>query len=182
MDIVRTSEWLQGIAAVGVLIGLLLVAYELRQQHELARAQLGSETLAGFQDIAQALRDPDTVRIYAKAINDPESLTFEEQIVLDGLFTEIVYTYIVRQNYLFLRDVFDGTPERFKAIVGELILSNEYGRAWWAEHRSRFSSGVGELLDETASTAAGNPYRESAERILDGALQERALQLMEQQR
>ena len=180
MDIVRTSEWLQVVAAIGVIVGLLLVAYELRQEQELARAQLGSETMAGFQDVAQALRDRDTVSIYTKAITDPESLTFEEQIILDGLFTEVVYTYLVRQNYLFLRGVFDVTPERFRNIAGDLILSNEYGRSWWAEHRSRFSSEVGELLDEAGGRAAANSYRESADRILERVQQERAQQQMEQ--
>lgn len=49
MQISRVNEKLQFFAAVGVLAGLILVAYEIRQNNDLAEADAVRAMLAGWQ-------------------------------------------------------------------------------------------------------------------------------------
>lgn len=173
MNVGKLNDWLQLAAGIGVLAGLLLVAYELRQERELVRAQLGSDTISGFQDVMQALREDETAGVYEKMLVDPASLTLREQLVLDSLLSEIIYAYATRPNYLVVRGVFEDRPDRFAFLASELILTSAYGRQWWSENRRRFGPGANLAMDDIAFGIDQRQYRDSAARILERTLQER---------
>ena len=74
----RVNSWLSLIASVGILAGLILVAIELNQNTDQLRLQL---TFQANQKIFENNRDllgDNPTPAYAKAITDPENLTYEE--------------------------------------------------------------------------------------------------------
>ena len=151
MSMKKLNDWLQLAAAAGVLAGLLLVAYELRQQHELARAQMGSETFAAQQELLNSLRDVATARAFAKANESPESLTVEEQVILHSLYLETVTVTVGRHGYMIARGVFDpslGLPAR---TAGRILFSSDYGRQWWDLERDRFLPQMRDAIDAVSA-------------------------------
>lgn len=151
MNTEKLNDWLQLAAAVGVLAGLLLVAYELRQQHELARAEMGSETFAARQELLSSLRDVATARAYAKAYESPASLTIEEHLILDSLCSETVTVTVGRHDHMIARGVFDPNLDRPARTAGRILFSSDYGRQWWNVRRDGVGPRVRDALDAVAA-------------------------------
>ena len=84
----RINRLLTLVANLGVLAGLLLVAYELRQSAGIATAQARLEYSAGWRSVDGSRQDRDFAAVIAKSIQSPESLTLTERIQLDGFADE----------------------------------------------------------------------------------------------
>ena len=135
MDIVRLSEWLQLVAAVGVIAGLMLVAYELRQNQELTRAQLNSETLAAMENLSRSRQQEPLARAIAKTHEAPLELTPAERVMLDGYYVESFQTII--REFTFIRSgLYEDELDFYIAVFARNVLLTEYGKLWWADTRS----------------------------------------------
>ena len=88
------NEWVNVGAAISVLAGLLLVAYELRQNNELAKA----ETVRALWELDSELRQlelqSDILPLLRTSVDEPSPLTDEE---IDRLDT---YLALAMQNQL----------------------------------------------------------------------------------
>ena len=150
MDTGKLNDWLQIVAAVGVVAGLVLVAYELRQQQDLAYAQLVSDMYNAQQALNKSLQEAGVAQAYAKSTTAPESLTLDEQLVLNGLFHETVQVLVNRQEYMVRIGLFRDDPAFGASIAGQVLFANAYGRAWWEEIRLDYEPVTRELMDEAA--------------------------------
>ena len=151
MNLQKLNDWLQLVAAIGVIVGLGMVAYELRQQHELAYAQLVSDSYNSNQSLLQSWQDEDNAAVFIKSIDSPESLTPEEQIVLQALFSEVVAEYVGRYDNLRRMGLFQNDPELSTSYAGGVVFASAYGRAWWDENRMDFPPPVRALMDRAAT-------------------------------
>ena len=158
MNTEKLNDWLQLAASTGVLIGLLLVGYELRQDAELTRAQLGSALMSSFDELNRS--GQRNAGVIAKSITSPEELTFEEYITLDRYFWEVFTVAILRDDYLVNRGIFDSSEEEMATIFIDLVLSSPYGRAWWAENRHRAYPNLAATIDATASQIERKSYEQ----------------------
>lgn len=165
MNTSKLSDWLQMTAAVGVIAGLGLVAYELRQQHELVRVQLMSEYFFAYQEHSRSFQDEITAAAYAKSLSSPESLTPQEQVILYGLFNEIMSVYLVTPFSLVDSGFFRINPERLGSTGASLIFASEFGHTWWADSRSRWPPPIQEIIDELAVSPDDLPVVGPAQRI-----------------
>ena len=94
----RKSRWIDGLqffASLGVLAGLILVAYEIRQNNDLAQADAVRAMLVGWQQIAISEYETDIVSIYIKSIEDPENLTPAEIGKMSAWLTVVVNQYML---------------------------------------------------------------------------------------
>ena len=88
-DIVNTkrlNRWLSLGANIGVVIGLLLVAYQIRQEANLAKLQLFSDHTDARREWAQAMMGDDPMAVVAKSIERPEELTLAELQIMDHYY------------------------------------------------------------------------------------------------
>ncbi len=94
MQVSKLNEWANVAAAISVLAGLLLVAYELRQNNELAKA----ETVRALWELDSELRQlelqSDILPLLRTSVDEPSSLTDEEIDRLDS------YLALAMQNQL----------------------------------------------------------------------------------
>lgn len=151
----RDSRWIDGmqlIASVGVLVGLILVFYEIRQNNELAEADSVRAMLVSWQQIAFSEYETDIVELYIKSVEDPENLTSAEIGKLSAWLTVVMNQYLLTfemnerglgYNY---GDVDDG-PE--KELLGgfEGYFGTPFGRSWYLENKSWITPEVVEILD-----------------------------------
>lgn len=82
MTLDSLNRWLSLMANIGVLIGILFLAIEFRQNSEYMALQLEFEQpTQKIFDINRDLQNPETARIVAKSIERPGELTFHEGLV-----------------------------------------------------------------------------------------------------
>jgi hypothetical protein len=120
MDTDRLNRWLTLGANVGVLIGIVLLVVEVRQNNENLIAQSHATYHASWQDVwGMAAEDSRLAEILGKEIGG-ESLTRAEFIQLAAYWTKILMTYQwtytelpaeeSASNLLYLKDSFDEFP------------------------------------------------------------------------
>lgn len=80
------NRWLSLAANIAVLIGIVFLALEIRQNsnHLALQLEFGQPTQKVFEN-NRDLADPVKVRVFAKAIETPGELTFEEGLVAASL-------------------------------------------------------------------------------------------------
>ena len=109
----KLDRWIGVVGNLAVVIGLVVVAVELRQTSVIANGELSSEFMANWQEFDRSRQDPSFAAVYAKSIERPDELTLTEQIQLDahywsamnqlelarmlveaGLFNPVSYTHL----------------------------------------------------------------------------------------
>jgi len=86
MKIDSIDRWLSFAANIGVVIGIAFLAIEVRQNSEYMALQLefGQPTQKIF-DNNRDMQNPVTAKIFAKAVENPAELTFDEALVASSL-------------------------------------------------------------------------------------------------
>ena len=140
----QATEWVQGIAAIAVIAGLVLVIWELRQSRQVATAQLTSDAMSQTLqlDLSQVGDDPKVA--LARACQDPNSLTIEDLVVLRSY-------YIATVGVVFRAFLIEQRSELYEGIwidAGEGrfpdVFYSRAGRLWWARQQHVYPK---ELVD-----------------------------------
>jgi len=84
MDMDRLNRWITLGANVGILIGLCLVGYEIRQNSALVRAQIVATAFADQKALAIAQMGDDYPRVLARSVEEPGSMTLEDVAVVQS--------------------------------------------------------------------------------------------------
>ena len=169
MNSSRAANWLQIIGNLGLIAGLVLVAVQIKQNNDLAKAQLLSEGwLAAIQmNLAQIGENP--AASMAKANTAPHQLTDEDLLVLSRVATAhaLLGTRAVSLDAAGFRFF---PPEEFAPTL-VANLNSPFGIAWWNEARRLGGPAQGALADAVdrrfteLGTAAGRGQLESLGRI-----------------
>jgi len=150
LDITHASKvfnWLQAIGGFGVLAGLLLVAYQIKQNTDLVHAQLNSDAWNEWIAIDASKQGGDFATTLAKSIESPESLTMAEVLELDGyLFTYV--DQLSRDRELYELGVFDAPLHILVAESAHDYFGNKFARVWWEETKWKFRSDVVAAIDK----------------------------------
>lgn len=83
----------QIITCVALVIGLMLVIWELRENREATRSLLTSEAMAFYSSLNTAVMGEETADVLAKACERPDELTASDYYVLDNYYAEILNRY-----------------------------------------------------------------------------------------
>ena len=86
MGTTKLNSWLGFVANIGVILGLVLVAYQINQEAELTKIQLFSEATSSRKEFNQAMMGSDPMEIVAKSVERPHELTLAELQVMDMYF------------------------------------------------------------------------------------------------
>ncbi|CAN0591714.1 unnamed protein product, partial [Ectocarpus sp. 12 AP-2014] len=83
------NHWISLAANVGVVIGLFILIFEVRQNAALTRLSLDSELSTAHSNIELRLSDPDIAEAWMKAIYAEEELSETDLRVVDGIFVSV---------------------------------------------------------------------------------------------
>ena len=84
MDMDRLNRWLTLLANIGILVGLILVGYEIRQNSALVRAQIVATAFSDQKALMIAQMGDDYPRALAQSVDESDSLTIEDVAVLQS--------------------------------------------------------------------------------------------------
>jgi hypothetical protein len=166
MDFSKLNSWLQVSANIGIVLGLVLVGVQLKQNTDLARIQMLNEETQRVVDYELEVVGERGAEVWAKSIEDPENLTLDEVRILEALlwsFTENLRgTYRLAQ--LGLLEEEDWRVRLESEVV--FYLSDRYSRAWWANYAGSPSPSVPEELRLAIDAVIASDDRDVTDYIL----------------
>jgi hypothetical protein len=132
----RISDWIQIAASLSVLVGLILVAIEIRESNRVATSESVGAISQSWIDISLVGAESDLSRILAKSYEDPYNLSTEEMIRLSFWYESMMgsYDWWLRSSELGTSelnpaaDFGANAEEYFGSPFGRAFL--EYARTW----------------------------------------------------
>lgn len=132
MNSSKLSDWLQIAANVGIIVGLLLVGIQLKQNSDLLRTQLLFEESGRQVQLESQVIGEVGAEVWAKSIANPRNLSLAEQRIMEAFLWSFVEQL---RSMRLLAELGLLDDSEWKARVesdAAFYLANEYGRAWWA--------------------------------------------------
>ena len=154
MNTSKLNNWLQVAANIGIVLGLVLVGVQLKQNSDLARIQLVYAESQSAIDLELEVVGEQGAAVWAKSIEDPEDLTLAEVRIMEALlwgFAENLHgTYRLAELGLLEEEDW---RRRVESEV-TFYLSDRYSRAWWANYGGTSDTFPAELRDAVNATIA----------------------------
>jgi hypothetical protein len=130
------GDWVQILSALSILIGIVVVVYEIRQTRAVAEAQLITDQSGIVVSARMSVVGEDGARILAKACDEPAELTRAETEVLSAYYRTLLFSLISRMRVPsetgLLDEVSFGGSWRGQSMgVAGTVLGTPYGRFWW---------------------------------------------------
>lgn len=145
----KLNDWIEFIGFSGVIVGLVFVYVEIRQNSTIARAQLSSETARINLDLLEQQRDKDFSEVLAKSYDSPMELTVAERIQMSSyLVNALMYTY--RERHYYSLGLFETWDDGIR-IYAPQFFGRGYGRSWWEVNKRFHHPEVVERIDSALS-------------------------------
>jgi hypothetical protein len=128
----KFREWneiaeLVGIAAI--VASLVFVGLQMRQDHVLARSELGAGSFENLASLRQEMTGTEFAATYAKMLEQPGQLTTMEQLQVNA-YLDAVKFLILRECYLKERGIFPECDIMVRQY-GPYFFGNSYAQSWW---------------------------------------------------
>ena len=164
METDKVNRWLTLAANVGVLGGLILVAFQINQSTEITKAQLANDYYLADMQIELAMMGDEPVKSWIKAVYTPDDLNQEDAAVLDRYFNFGLIQLNRLQKMHELGLATDDWADRIDYL--DWHLGNEVGRRWWSHSRKGYRAEFVRMIDDVL---AESDYRDN-QRQLDSML------------
>ena len=135
MESSKLFNIVQLIASIGLIVGIILVIWELRQAREIAKAEAVAASFAQYTQRVQTMMGENSAAAVAKACDYPDELTTEEMIILNRYYNEVINNMrhtLLTQSVSGDLAVFDW--RQWAHNYGD-VFDTEYGRWWWQDYR-----------------------------------------------
>ena len=138
IDKEKIARYSSGLASVAVLVGLVLVAYELRQNTEQLSLELEWQINQKMFENNRDMQNEYTASIYAKSITNGDDLTFDEFLVATGLITNLLNIW---EDRFFLYEHGLIEESEWKQFIDEdigITLGNAFAQNYWRVTKGMF--------------------------------------------
>ena len=160
------NDYLQLAASIGVIIGLGLVAYEIRENNAIAYQQATSGTWQNWTDLSAAQFESNIAGIIAKSMTEPDEVSLAEMVKLNFWLSAQLNAW---EEDLATAKLSGGAPSR---VVDQLVVEvpwlfgNRLTRGWYEENRNWLSPEFAEAIDQKLKSVPLGSDLESFERIM----------------
>ena len=163
MNKTKLNDWMQLAASLGVIIGLVMVASEIRTSNRIGLDQANAESTDRFSTLYQHLSSADAAELLARA-HEGEELTRAEMYRLDSLLNLIVVTlfhdWTTEQSGTVS---FEGGFEAFYTPSIQWFFDSAPARRKWELDRGAWETPFANIIDR----ALANTDKRSALADLD---------------
>jgi hypothetical protein len=129
----KLSNLFQILASIGVLIGLIAIAVELKQNTAIATAEHTREFFLAWLDVSALEVESDIGEIVIKSIEQPDSLTADDLYKLNSWLIMIMSLYASMTPLVEL-GIAEEVSTMDEAYAGYLFAS-KYSRQWFERNR-----------------------------------------------
>jgi len=153
----KLSDWLQILAAIGVIAGLVFVAEEIRQNNRLARAESVREIYLVWQDIYRFGYAHDVQLLLQKSIEKPSELTDAEILRLSEYYFMVLDAYLVQ---VAMHERFDLAYNAYDYLFDLApMFTSEFGRNLLRENEQNIGAESDAFLDALKAEVDKSPIR-----------------------
>ena len=151
MQETNNNDWLQIGAALGVFIGLLLIAFEIRNLNQIATGE-GSLTISDyFFEHSMSEYESDIYELLAKSAENPGEMSTSEIMRLSAYMTQLVSIYDQwMSTYEFGASRMDSI-DSLRANANQ-YFGSKFGRAWFEENRDWMRPDIAETIAHELAT------------------------------
>jgi hypothetical protein len=124
-------------ANIGIIVGLVLVTLQLRQNASLARIEILSQDISDERAVEIGMLGDAGAVAWAKSIENPRSMTSADVKVVDGYLVNQVQGWL---RILLLESeglVESGTTEARIRTGVDFYFGNRFAQAWWKYESQR---------------------------------------------
>ena len=143
----RFNDFLQIGGILGVIIGLVLVAYEIRETNRVAFEQIAYESTSAFTEWEKMWADPYVAQVLVKVAENEEPLTRQEMYVYDSFLTVWMEAYVaaygIAQSSRASFEVLE-----FMAVEAPQRFDNPTAREWYKVNRWLFPEELANVIDQ----------------------------------
>ena len=126
-----SNRWLSITANLGVLVGLILVIFEMRQNQELMKVNLTNHYYSSYAQAEMLFAGENLPAVWEKSLLDPKNLSLKEMRILEAH----TYAPITRWINLYRLSEAGILENRFWQtqvnVDAGYYLGTPYGRAYW---------------------------------------------------
>jgi hypothetical protein len=152
MKKIDLGQTMQTIANIGVLLGILLLVYELSQTRELAQAQFNFDRDTAFQSSEIAMLGADLSTAWEQSIFEPASLSPAQIRVLDSFYaiqvSRMENAWDLEQAGMLPR----GSTRAEIEYNVPFYFGNEFSHLWWSYQRDYWAADFVALMDEVLAS------------------------------
>jgi hypothetical protein len=131
MDSDRLNRWLTLGANLGVLVGIVFLAIEIRQNSDLARLQFSDERRSTWQQGELVVFGVSIAEVWEKSVLNPESLSLADTRILDA-YLAFQLTNSSRAFDLEKAGLLPaGTTNQWMQDNLPFFFDTEFAKTWW---------------------------------------------------
>lgn len=147
MNSAKMNNWLQIVANAGIVIGLLLVGFQMKQNSDLLKTQLLYDESRRIVDFEMQMLGDEPSRVWAKSMTEPMELTLEERRAMEAMLW--IYAEHVRATRLLAELGLLEDDEWRGRVLAEsgFYYGNPYGLAWWKNYSEDNANLPQDLVD-----------------------------------
>ena len=160
----RLDKWFSAVGHVAVIIGLIVVALELRQGAAVANGELTAQFMTNWQEIDRSRQEPSFAEVYAKSIENPDKLTLVEKVQLDGYYL-LVMNQLELARMLVDLNLFEHTYESILRENVRIVFTTPYSHAWWKSFSMDADATTVSIVNDELSRTPIDADRKRYERI-----------------
>jgi hypothetical protein len=152
VNVEKLSSWLQVAANIGILGGLVLVGFQLRQNSEILQAQMMSAESQSVIDQEMQIIGEQGAAAWVSAMSDPTNVSMEHQRVMEAIFWSAIESWRHFEELATLGLTNIDPEYRHYRVSDEAgwYFGNTYGRAWWNTRRddAKISDELKKVIDD----------------------------------
>jgi hypothetical protein len=147
MNASKLNDWLQMTAAVGVVAGLVLVAYEIRVSNRIGVDQANSESVSKCNEAIALVSTAEAADIFIRS-HEGDVLSRQEMLRLDVMLNAYIgamyYDWTLSESGTLSYE--QGFAEFFAPAI-QWYLGSEPGRRKWETDSSEWETPFAEIID-----------------------------------
>ena len=147
MELDIVNRWLTPIASIGVILGLFLVGYELRQNSELMRIQINQERADAAMLSNEQLFNSEYLPEILFKIEQDQDLTEVEKIRYIAWFRAINRNQDNVLSQYLTGMLADHTPRSVRDFAHDVVFSSEYSREAWQITKPGYSDAYIDFIE-----------------------------------
>jgi hypothetical protein len=169
MRLSKLNDYIQTLATIGAIAGLILVAFEIRQSSRIAMAQSISTSLIAQSEGIMASIDTEVTATLVKSITNPEDLTTTEKMNLSFYFGGLAlrvnneYAQIVALD-IEVEDSLKSFEEMLEGAASG-FFPGRWARAWFHENKMFWPPQAAAAIERGLKKTDPNSQLETFERI-----------------
>ena len=141
----KISDWIQIVASVGVLIGLVFVALQIRESNRIATSDGATSISDQFTLLWISEYETDIHDVFVTSIESPADLSTAEIRKLSSWYWA---NYSIYQRWLNNYELGTARYTGLEDLAGSVgyLFGHRFGRAWFVENRQYMDSRIAEVI------------------------------------